>query len=291
MPVPAIYSEAWRAQYSGERYLHYLSLDELGQRYLDLLTNVLGFTEAGKPQFIGLDRDTAWTRRIADVVAEIDLRSEPRGWLDSVEQKALNRPYPRVLRALEAWGSQNPAPGSHLIKYGHRAHMAALVERGQVRLTPASCYGDPSLNPAIRDSELEFAFHLPPGTRIERKSDSGVYEEIRGLCSLITPTRRSEDYYVFCASDAFDARAFDEFGYDACVLISDWRRFIDAIKSCPAPAREISAGPTVYVDPFRPHRQATVPLTKHLRYAYQRVADRLGKAAPAAAQAVLPDSR
>lgn len=273
MTVPDIYSDAWRLQYLGRRYLEFLSPADLGQRYSDLLGNVLGFSDSGRPRLVGLREETGWTRRIADVVAEANLRLLPREWLDAVERGVLQRPYPRVLRAIEAWGTRRPEPGSYIVKYGQREHMIALVERGSVRLTPASDYNDPSLSPAIRDDELQFATHFPPGTKlqVEREDGSGVYQDA-DIAGLLTNTRQCEDFYVFCASGTFDPRSFDDFDrkYDACVLIRDWRRFIDAIKSCPPPAGKISAKSTVYLDPFFSHRSAEVPFTKHMRYRYQQ---------------------
>jgi hypothetical protein len=161
----APYSDAWRAQYGKSRYLQFLSNDGLQQRYVDLLDNVLVFEPDGRPQFVGLDIDTGITRRIADLRAEVDLRQLESEWLVSVEQSVLQKPYPQVARAIEVWGNRRWTPESCLIKYGKRKYMAALVERGCIRLTPASCYKDPSLNPAIQDSELNFAVHFPPGTK------------------------------------------------------------------------------------------------------------------------------
>jgi hypothetical protein len=151
--------------------------------------------------------------------------------------------------------------------------MIDLVERGILRLTPASSYNDPSLNPAIRDAELEFSIHLRPGTRLQVELEPGskVFHDIPGMAGLITHTKRCEDYYVFCASATFDPRLFDDFGYDACVLIRDWERLIELVKIQRVPARTVFAGATVYLDPYMPHRAApSVQLMKHLRYEYQK---------------------
>jgi hypothetical protein len=87
--------------------------------------------------------------------------------LKTVELRVLDRPYANVKRAIEAWRDHHLAPDRAIIKYGRREHMTDLVERGRLRLTPASNYDDPSLNPAIRDAELEFSIHFPPGTRLK----------------------------------------------------------------------------------------------------------------------------
>jgi hypothetical protein len=250
-----------------------MSVDGLQARYIHLLDNVLAFASDGRPHLDGLSADTGWTRRVADVRAEVYLRNLGRRWLKDVEQSVLDRPYANVKRAIEVWRGHHATPGSVVIKYGRRAHMIDLLERGRLRLTPASDYDDPFLNPAIRDSELEFSIHFPRGTRlkIEVEPGSKVFHEIPGITGLITHTNRCEDYYVFCASDTFEPRAFDDFGYDACVLIHDWQRLIELIKVQLVPARTVSAGPAVYLDPYMPHRAASsLQLMKHFRYEYQR---------------------
>lgn len=269
----APYSDPWRERYAKSRYLEFLSVDDLQERYVDLLDNVLAFASDGRPHLGGLGADTGWTRRVADVWAEVDLRDLGREWSKAVEQRVLDRPYANVKRAIEAWRDHHLAPDRAIIKYGRREHMIDLVERGRLRLMPASNYDDPSLNPAIRDAELEFSIHFPPGTRlkIEMEPGSKVFHDIPGIAGLITHTNRSENYYVFCASATFDPRAFDDFGYDACVLIHDWQRLIELINVHRVPARTVSAGATAYLDPYMPHRAGpSVQLMKHLRYEYQR---------------------
>jgi hypothetical protein len=55
------------------------------------------------------------------------------------------------------------------------------------------------------------------------------------------------------------------------VLIHDWQRLIELINVQQVPARTVSAGAIVYLDPYMPHRAAPlVQLMKHLRYEYQR---------------------
>jgi hypothetical protein len=184
----------------------------------------------------------------------------------------LDRPYATVKRAIDAWENRPFTPERAIIKYGRRDHMASLLERGCLRLTPASTYDDPSLNPAIRDAELEFSVYFPPGTRlrVELEPGSKVFHDIPGIAGLIKYTNRCANYYVFCASATFNPRAFDEFGYDACVLIHDWEKLIELIKVQPVPARSISAGSVVYLDPHMPHLAApSVQLMKHFRYEYQ----------------------
>src|ERR1700680_2331565 len=147
MATPTVlpYSDAWRESYAKRRYLEFLSSDDLYRRYVDLLDNVLAFTSDGTPHLGGLNADTGWTRRIADVWAEGDLRDLTPSWLKAVEQAVLDRPYTNVKKAIKAWRSHRLTPGRAVVKYGRRDHMADLLGRGRLRLTPASNYNDPSL--------------------------------------------------------------------------------------------------------------------------------------------------
>jgi hypothetical protein len=232
---------------------------------------VLDFKTDGSPHLDALAIDSGITRRAADIWAEVELRRMDVKWRASVEQKALSRPYPNAKRAMDVWGGRGAPAAVAVIKYGRLEHMVDFVERGRLRLTPASSYADESLVDAVRDSELEFARYLPPGTRlsVELKPGSGIFEElpIRGL---IKHTNQCPDYYMFCASALFNPRAFDDFGYDACVLIHDYRRLVDLISVQRVPARKLSTGAVQYLDPYMPHENARIEFTKHFRYGYQR---------------------
>src|ERR1019366_3325722 len=100
------YSDDWRERYANSRYLEFCAVDDLQKRYVDLLDNVLAFRSDGTPHFDGLSTDTGWTRRIADVYAEVDLRSLGAAWLKTVEQTVLDRPYANVKKAMQAFGSR-----------------------------------------------------------------------------------------------------------------------------------------------------------------------------------------
>ncbi|NDJ14608.1 MAG: hypothetical protein EBY17_25995 [Acidobacteriia bacterium] len=140
-----------------------------------------------------------------------------------------------------------------------------------MRLTPASQYADTELNPAIRDDERVFASYFPPGTRLqfEVPPGSGNRVDIPDILGLIQMAQRCAEYFMFCTSAAFDPRAFDEFGYDACVIIHDARKLFGMVQVMQVPARNLSAGPVTYIDPFMPHKDAGVEFTKHFRYRHQ----------------------
>ncbi|WP_128417353.1 hypothetical protein [Xanthomonas populi] len=44
----------------------------------------------------------------------------------------------------------------HLFKFWELEWMRALLERGEIRIAPASLYNDESLGPAIADDELSY---------------------------------------------------------------------------------------------------------------------------------------
>jgi hypothetical protein len=49
-----------------------------------------------------------------------------------------------------------------LVKYGLREYLEPALREGRIRVSPASRYADPSLNPAIRDNELVAELDVGP---------------------------------------------------------------------------------------------------------------------------------
>ncbi len=268
----ALYSSSWKVKYLSSRYLGHLPQDDLEERYRNILRNAVSYALDGKPRFPGLDETTRTTAFMADLFAETDHRGLGAQWRVAIEDSVRLDPHPQAVKALEAWGSRAPKAGRFLVKYGKKAHLSKLVEQGELRVSLASTYLDPSLNPAIQDDELTSLVHFPPGTRLQVQLESGGYEDIQGIQGLLNHKRTCNDYYVFCASSAFDPRAFDDFksAYDACVLIHDWEEFFNRIESQPAPGKKISGGSVVYLDPFNPLKDSAVMFVKHWRYAYQQ---------------------
>ena len=82
------------------------------------------------------------------------------------------------------------------------------------------------------------------------------------------------DFYVYCMAEACDARLFEDFGADACVVITDPGAFKTGLEQSISPLladwRHFDAA-VDYFDPYfaRPHQMAP-QLAKHFRFSYQK---------------------
>ena len=85
----------------------------------------------------------------------------------------------------------------------------------------------------------------------------------------------NSNYFVYCLSTALAPRLFLDFGYDACIVVSNWRAFAEKLFSNVEVL--LPKGWTgyflamQYIDPVN-SRMVGVDVfrTKHFRYAYQK---------------------
>lgn len=162
------------------------------------------------------------------------------------------------------------------IKFGKAEYMRRLVEKGALRVQPASYYATPSHNGAIRDDELSLPLSLAlsrddiikhvlnpqdvPDWPVEQRMDIIYYA--------------GTDYWIYCVSSAVEARLFVDFQADSCVIIKDKERFqrLLSLQTTHAfPKARHRHGRAIYIDPLRPSTVTIdVPMSKHFRYEYQR---------------------
>lgn len=264
-PVP---DQAWREEYRAHRYLEFATPEVLTQRLQDLVANVYVMDRAGK--FSIRPDAEKWTRLVAHIREEITLR-----------RIALETPIPkRYLKAPAAaylWDQIEPPYGSYLLKFGMREHMRALWETGQLRISPAETYNDPTLTKAVFDNEREFIqesisakVHAPPRRDYTIPLSEWIEIPIIGTMKYIqTYTGQA---YMACFSQRYDYRLFEDFGYDSCVVIRDQLRFWTALKEAgevALPGWGFYFDNVKYRDPFQPTPGNDVLYTKHFRYTYQ----------------------
>jgi len=269
-------------KYDEDPYLEYLTVTELYGRFNDLMQNLLTYTESGKvgiqpPQSGGSedDRDNGindpsrWIIRFTHALQEFDRRGLPIPGPEITRQTPiLQRFYTKAARATEIWNNAGRARDPYLVKFGQKQHLLEMMEQGKIRVAPASYYSDPSLNPAIQDSELEIKFNLR-GARIYQPSG----EEIPVIGDVKISDRLESDFYVWCCSYEYDVRLFDDFHYDACLIIDEPSEFLSRLLGqfgSFVPCRAHDHGRVTYIDPLRPVKRINVPMAKHFRYAYQK---------------------
>jgi hypothetical protein len=271
--TPLQVSESQQTHYLSERYLEHSSLEELVQRLKDIRRNMLTFSSAGIPSY-DFSSSVSWLiERVAHVELELELRQAKSTAIALASPEIFSPEYPKVKKAIRAWGDRSLPTSPYFVKYGKLADLKKLYDEGQIQIRPASDYSDPSLNPAIRDKELEALVGLPVGTRLERQNGNGEYEEIP-IAGRIFATKRSEtDFYIYCTAAKYDHRLFDDFESDACLLVHEPKcfgmRIVEAYKQ--SYSDWLFAEKMVcYYDPLRFNGIEDISFSKHFQFWYQR---------------------
>ena len=268
--------ELVRLEYRRDRFMQRLTDEELGRRVSDITANLTRVTEDGK---LGLleTRDPAlmyWFIRFTETLEEVALRYGPypagfregricaQGMPDSLNPRKLGTPRSLV--------GKSQYKGDGIVKYGREQYLRRALDRGALRISPASAYLDASLNTAIQDDELtaalDLAFPSPPQIVIPGEGKS--YIRLTGAQRLET------NYYVFCTSRALELRLFADFGADCCLVIHNLTDFAERLCAAVDDAlpgwRHIQDN-LEYYDPLQVMPgQIHLPLSKHFRYAYQK---------------------
>jgi hypothetical protein len=193
-------TESHRTHYLTDRYLEHSSLEELVQRLKDIRRNMLTFSSAGTPSY-DLSSSISWLiERAAHVELELELRQTTSAAIALASPEIFSPEYPKVKKAIRAWGDRSLPTSPYFVKYGKLADLQKLHDEGQIQIRPALDYSDPSLNLAIRDEELETVVGLPVGTRLKMQNDNGEYQEIP-IAGRIFATKKSEtDFCIYCTA-------------------------------------------------------------------------------------------
>lgn len=261
--------EWWRKEYRSRPYLEHASNAELNRRHEDIAANHVGLTADGRIGVLPPEEGGAyWGRLYTHVLEEMrDRRMRPdhRRVENSHLPEGADRVAAAALREVEV--PDTP----YLVKYGHVRHLQPLLDNGEVRVAPATCFADSGLNPAKHDEELrvstvalpdEFEISLPDGSMLDPVGNVDI------------TWSASTNYYVWCLSSVLDPRLFRQFGYDASLLIPDPRVFLERVLeglSRELPDYTVLVAPVTYVDPMNPPEgEPNVYVSKPFRYAYQK---------------------
>jgi hypothetical protein len=71
-----------------------------------------------------------------------------------------NHHWSALQKADDAFRALDLTPGQYLLKYSRGEFVKAALYRGEIRISPASAYDDPSLNYSIKDDELSIRLRL-----------------------------------------------------------------------------------------------------------------------------------
>ena len=281
-------SDDWAHEYADNRYLRFETRIALNQRYQDLITNITVLTHTGQ---VTLTEEKLWHRLFKHVVNEMLLRGEPpvpHNFHPSVAPVILFPDKELCTRAAIAV-ARVPMQGTYLVKYGKADHMRRLYERGELHVAPASGFGDPHHNQAVRDRELSLLHYgvVANDAGFLKARDVGANADVmrardhRFLPLFHSPkAQRDEviclessgpDAWMYCMSDLLAPRLFSDFGADACVVLdrdSFQARICDALRP-PAGNKVFAHGDVHYIDPIGAYSQPHSSPQVHISYVPQ----------------------
>ena len=152
----------WRQQYRSRRYLEYMTFKELVRRAEDVMLNSLTLNRELKVGLYPTDAEAGyWAEMFTHILEECVLRNfHYRELLKELDPSITPKyNWPGLQEAVSKVGKSKLQTGNFLIKYGKEQYLRPMLDTGSVRISPASFYDDPSLNSAIRDTELELTVY------------------------------------------------------------------------------------------------------------------------------------
>jgi hypothetical protein len=262
------------------RYMRHLSQSELNRRIRDIFLNLLYLTRDAKIGVPPIDADFAiWIEKWTHVLEEMQLRHGP--YPSGFTREILHsEPFPnfaselaeRAARKMSSLGLRN---GDVFIKFGQRAYMEALHERGALRIQPAHFFSDKDHTGAIRDDELT----LPISIALSRDDVVKLVRNPQDVPPNASEQRvdiritRATDYWLYCVTSSIEPRLFVDFNADACLIIRDRATFTRMLRQASAlhlTNATMNEGPVQYIDPLFPKStRVFVPLAKHFAHSYQ----------------------
>ena len=265
----------WEEEYLIRRYLQDVSNEELDQRLRDVSLNLSRINEIGQ---LSIDTSPAhldlWSKLITHVFMEYGMR-------DGIPDGVMNEsgiPYvthPEAPDGFKILSGDEMPTSNYLVKLGQKEYMHELFHNGRIRISPASFYADPSLNPAIQDEELSFnSIALKSETNITSIDQDGKPGQSLEPLGNITITHSAKNYYVYCMTKKYDFRLIDDFGANSMVLITDPKefgvKFMKAVQDLYGDEYQYLWIPVYYADPFNVDKDLfSIYFAKHFRFSYQ----------------------
>jgi hypothetical protein len=146
-----------------------------------------------------------------------------------------------------------------------------MVEKGSIRIGPASFYRDLERDVARADEERAKSSFMPGEyTRVTTQDGNEI-----PIIGDVRRTVSASDYFVLCMSCDWDPALFEDFGADSCVIVRDPEAFAQRLELA---VKLILDGwyfhhnPVEYFDPYEMPRNQyfDAAMCKDFRFAYQR---------------------
>ena len=270
--------EVWSEEYTASRYMEHLNEEELVQRLKDIVDNLTVMNRYGGLHLRLPNSDSDYFFMLwCHIRKEYVLRGQGYSFGITMGKIPLPRAtWPGTTRAIEAISQIAQLEGNFLIKYGKRKYLQQTYNDGLIHLFPGTYYDDPSLNPALRDRELELTVEALPSETQMYLIDEHTGEKKQKLSPIknikITYFSKS-DYYVYCMSHTYDIKLFHDFDADCCLIIKNPKEFIARLTT---KFRDSMLGWTEwhqrvkYIDPLTSRGSPDIFFSKHFKYTYQK---------------------
>lgn len=270
-------SDSWCRDYCESPYLALASEDYLAERFIDHFHNLTSLDEHG-----GIVPRTGFTDPIlAPIFSDLQMEYNSRGGIpEEVAAKATAelRKYFKNGRpkGVKLFANHPASLDNVLVKFGKEKHLRDMLEKGEVRLSPAGFYKKGSLLKAMRDLETERAFHIPAFTDILRGRRTVAYRGTEGKIDdgFIKVIIECPNYVLWSACADVDRRLPEDFDADAALVNKQpelfAQRFLIGARTI---WNDVSSwhGLVDYYDPCSlTHTKARPETFKHFLFAYQR---------------------
>ena len=269
-PQSLIKRDAWKRQYKQRPYLKEASSSLLAERFRDVCVNLITRSPDGVVNELfptGRARDLFMQRAI-HLIEEYKLRDQN---IPPASEVPISRNNFSPYRFL--W----PAAGKALVKIGKRDHMQEFLEKGRIRICPASSYSATSHNSAVRDQELELEQFGPGVQFYVALSDAGKpVMGRRPFTGMMRTAALDEDFYMLAMTHTMSDRLFDDFENDSCVVINNTEVFSSRLRYVTSKALEgwrMQSQSVRYLDPYTPYRlgqEIDLFFTKDFRHWHQQ---------------------
>lgn len=271
-------SDAWRRNYCLSPYLSLASCEYIDERFIAHYHNLMMLDEQGRV----VPRTNFTDSILAPLSAHLWEEYEARGGapaLAVVERAAeeIRKYYKNGRPKGAALFANHPASlGNVIVKFGKRGHLVNMLEKGEVRLSPASHYAKGSLLKAMRDLEAEREFHIPAFTEVLKGRATVDYKGAIGKVAdgFIKVIIECPNYILWSACVDVDRRLPDDFDADAALIVRQPEQFTQRfLRAARTVWGDIGSwhGPVKYYDPCsRTHMKVRPETIKHFLFAYQR---------------------
>lgn len=260
-------------EYLKNRYMKDLSDDEFMHRFNIVLENLCIIDDSGKISLGSINdkRQLFWMHHWMQILAEAELRTIFANQISNVYLTQKTHSFLDNLDIYKLSTIRKKIAGhNYLYKFGKEKFLQKLLEQGEILLRPASFYSDPSLNTAIKDDELNRLYKL--NSKFQAIDlEIRFHNEKHFFYNGFYKKEFNSDYYVYCLSDGFEPRLFNDFDADACLIIQNPLEFISRMKNClPSNIFEFHHQRIQYFDPLLDDPlETSLIFSKNFAYTYQ----------------------